>query len=751
MTISTETNLAVYQGNGATTVFAFPFYVLEEGDLEIQLQAAESGTVTHTYVSGEYTLSGIGDPAGGSVTILGTPITSDYKLTIERVLSYTQPLDLVNETGFYPDEVEKQFDRDVMQTQQLKRLIDAAITVPKGETGFTLPAASTRASKYLAFDAGGDLVTVAGTSSDPAVTANMLRVTSRAALKALNVTLYALAFLDHVSGGVFKLRQGAMPTDVQEGIYIASDTATYYWEREWDGIHAKVEWFGALPDDNTAGTANVTAIHAALALCPKVVLGARDYWTNATIKHNYANTELLGAGGKYDSANGLRGTRLILASATADILQLGPDSSPGAIGTFRQNVRAKGIFCMRSIAPEVTTASTSIRVQWLLEAYLEDMTGYNSMLGWQFHGSVHCTAYNCTASRDLAGTGGTDSWKGFVATGTSGVGAGGNPSLYLVQCHADDNRTVKTNSVGFYADSKFTDNFWIRCETVSCTVGMQVIGNGSATYDAGSADLTIEAPKNDAWAVYGLWLSDFGLGGTANITVPYGGAASGATSAIQINDCAGAINFIGGEQLLNYASTCVGATIVDSSGVHLLGTIISEAGSNGAVVLSSADGCRIEPHVVNDSVTGGPAVKLTGSNTGNKIGPMVRGKVSGVTFGIQALGTAITFTGALVAATSGTLTGNWAGVSGVHAVVFSDGSVRDVTLTNGATSATWSGAVTATASASACESRRNEFNCTGIDSDCVNGGSGNKLVMAGAQNTTAYTASGTNLPTGVMA
>lgn len=60
---------------------------------------------------------------------------------------------------------------------------------------------------------------------------------------------------------------------------------------------------------------------------------------------------------------------------------------------------------------------------------------------------------------------------------------------------------------------------------------------------------------------------------------------------------------------------------------------------------------------------------------------------------------ALIFTAALSAATSGTLIANFVGATGPYTVTFSDGSVRFVTLTNGAATATWAGAVTATAGA----------------------------------------------------
>lgn len=63
---------------------------------------------------------------------------------------------------------------------------------------------------------------------------------------------------------------------------------------------------------------------------------------------------------------------------------------------------------------------------------------------------------------------------------------------------------------------------------------------------------------------------------------------------------------------------------------------------------------------------------------------------------------AVTFSGAIASgATSKTLAGNWTDISGPQFVTFSNGDVRNVTFTNGATTATWSSGLTSGATASA--------------------------------------------------
>tara|TARA_R110000868_G_scaffold100109_1_gene275257 strand:+ start:7449 stop:9059 length:1611 start_codon:yes stop_codon:yes gene_type:complete len=59
------------------------------------------------------------------------------------------------------------------------------------------------------------------------------------------------------------------------------------------------------------------------------------------------------------------------------------------------------------------------------------------------------------------------------------------------------------------------------------------------------------------------------------------------------------------------------------------------------------------------------------------------------------------FSGALSGATNGTLARSFQGTTASYTIVFSDGSTRSATLTSGSTAVSWSGAVTATATAAA--------------------------------------------------
>jgi hypothetical protein len=448
------------------------------------------------------------------------------------------------------------------------------------------------------------------------------------------------------------------------------------------------EWWGAVANNSTGGVpaANSLAINAAIVALGKVQLMPSDYYVSATIKHNVANGWLCGAGSKWDSVNGLRGTRIVMMDGTSTVLQIGPDSNPGSIGLFRQGITVTGVFVTRAFAPVVSSGCVSILMQFVLEAYCEDVVAYDSMDGWQFNGTVHCLINRCAAQRATAGTGGTDSWKGFRVIGTSGIAAGGNASLYLYYCHADDNRASVVNGIGFYADGKFTDCFWIECETVSCTIGMQVIGNSAVTNDFGSNDLMILHSINDAFKDYGIEIKDLGVSANVEVVAPYCGPGVGATAAMRIANAYGVV-VTGGQMVMGVATAASAAIRIENSVACVISnTLISEA-TLASVVVDTCTACTIAPVIKNSTVSGAEAVYIFGATVATKFEATVTGKASAFTYGYRVNGTA---------------------------------------------------------------DARNEYNCTGVNSAAISGGAANKLVRNNVSITAAFTLTGTNTTSGVM-
>lgn len=116
MTITTTGTTIAYDGNDATTVFPYPFRILTASDLLVILTDANGSDTVLTQTT-HYTLSGVDNQAGGSVTMLAAPATGET-LTLRRVMGATQAVDLRNQGTIHAEVVETALDRLTLLTQQ---------------------------------------------------------------------------------------------------------------------------------------------------------------------------------------------------------------------------------------------------------------------------------------------------------------------------------------------------------------------------------------------------------------------------------------------------------------------------------------------------------------------------------------------------------------------------------------------------------------------------------------------------------
>lgn len=169
MTISTEVNRVQISGDGVTTAISFPYYFLENADLLVILTDAD-GVETTQVLDTDYSVSGAGVIAGGTVTMTTAPAVGET-VTVIRDPAPTQETDLT-ETGNLPAEsLEMALDRTIMVDQRVKELAERSIRLSDGFVGdfsLTLPA-SLPAGSFLQVNADGDGFESSGgvDSSDP--------------------------------------------------------------------------------------------------------------------------------------------------------------------------------------------------------------------------------------------------------------------------------------------------------------------------------------------------------------------------------------------------------------------------------------------------------------------------------------------------------------------------------------------------------------------------------------------------------
>lgn len=126
MTVESDISRAVYEGNGATTVFPFAFKVWEVSQLSVTLSAPDGTESVASGWTAELTDS------GGSVCYRhnGSPLPEGWRIVILRNMPFVQDVDLLSGTRFDPAVIETALDQATAERQQLRERLLRSIALP---------------------------------------------------------------------------------------------------------------------------------------------------------------------------------------------------------------------------------------------------------------------------------------------------------------------------------------------------------------------------------------------------------------------------------------------------------------------------------------------------------------------------------------------------------------------------------------------------------------------------------------------
>ena len=211
MTISTTDSRISYNGNGVTTVFSFPYRFLANGDIVV-VSVSSTGVETVKTLTTDYTLTGAGDDAGGSVTMLVAP-ASGTRLVIYRDTEVVQETDYTSGDAFPAESHERALDRLTMILQEKTpgaAGATRAIQIPIGDPGdvnTVLPPSIARLDKFLVFDATTGSVGV-----------------SNVTISQVEVLVEELG-LTETTVNVFTKNQSVLPVILTPGVTVNTDAA----------------------------------------------------------------------------------------------------------------------------------------------------------------------------------------------------------------------------------------------------------------------------------------------------------------------------------------------------------------------------------------------------------------------------------------------------------------------------------------------------------------------------------------------
>lgn len=174
MAVASPLNRVDYTGDGSSTgpyAFAFPIYTLS--DLKVYYTIPNGSPVLQT-ITTNYTQTVVNVPGGtvgGSITLVTVPVTGTV-ISLVRTVPLTQITSFTNLDKFdAKSAVEGSYDRAVMAVQQLYETISRGLIAPISEGAIAaLPSKTSRASKFLGFDANGNPTTSIAVSGSVPIT-----------------------------------------------------------------------------------------------------------------------------------------------------------------------------------------------------------------------------------------------------------------------------------------------------------------------------------------------------------------------------------------------------------------------------------------------------------------------------------------------------------------------------------------------------------------------------------------------------
>lgn len=410
---------------------------------------------------------------------------------------------------------------------------------------------------------------------------------------------------------------------------------------------ARPEWWGAQPNNGLFDCR--PALSAALVAHPLVTLFAADYYIATTWKIVTPSRAVIGAGSRWSPTR--QGTRIIINSATENVMQVGPDTMPGSINEFLTKVDIKSLSLWRSIAPaspptgQTVVGATGLLVKHVLDCTFEDVRVDESIVGFHISAAVFSRFNQCVAFRSVAGTGsGEDAFHGFYLNGNvyAPGAAGGNASVYITDCSASTGGpVVYSTCVGMGLDRSFADTFISRFETVGVTKGIIAYGDALnpdlARRKIGNVNLHIHLPILDQCRDRCIEIGESANYAAIEIVDPYLTPAIGALAAIHVHSGGGNI-FINGGQMLGFGDAegggnCVGILLENQSGVRVSGTKL--IGFKRPVALSNCTAFDISPDVSNPNQTGSQAAVSLNGCTRGRVTPFVRGMAGAFPQGVN--------------------------------------------------------------------------------------------------------------------
>ncbi|GAA0623244.1 hypothetical protein [Thalassospira tepidiphila] len=156
MTVENQLPPTTTAGDGSTVTFPYNFKIQDVADLDVTQTIVATGEDTTLEIVSS---TGIGDPAGGTVTFASAPPAGSV-VSVDNKAPISQPQEF-DGNDIYPKSVEDGLDRKTIENQRQQSEINRTLRLHVTDSeAVTLPHKSIRADALVGFDATGENITM---------------------------------------------------------------------------------------------------------------------------------------------------------------------------------------------------------------------------------------------------------------------------------------------------------------------------------------------------------------------------------------------------------------------------------------------------------------------------------------------------------------------------------------------------------------------------------------------------------------
>lgn len=123
-----QSGVTYHTGNGTASTFDYEFKITAEADLKVT-QTDTYNIDTLLVLGTDYTVSGVGNNAGGAITLVAGPLASGYTLTIEDNVEVSQLTPFGNQSAFYANLHEDSYDKNTRIARKAIYELDRTIKI----------------------------------------------------------------------------------------------------------------------------------------------------------------------------------------------------------------------------------------------------------------------------------------------------------------------------------------------------------------------------------------------------------------------------------------------------------------------------------------------------------------------------------------------------------------------------------------------------------------------------------------------